>query len=163
MSSFTSFRDALLHDDALVCVIRGHFHIEAELNRFIENSLPHPGWIKFSGFTWDMRIGFATGLGLSEELRESLKKLGDIRNHFARHPDAAEITEQDVDELFATFTGNARKRVLSYLGHLKDAGGLEDGEWKNRPVKTRFALTVLALHNAVEKAADSATPSHSPP
>ncbi|TXN41431.1 hypothetical protein FV232_24760 [Methylobacterium sp. WL30] len=90
------FNQALLGEDELGAVVRGHIYIESELIDFIRARLPNPAGIKDLEIDYYGRIKLAIALGLDESFGPSLKFVGTLRNRFAHRLDAA-IGKQDAD------------------------------------------------------------------
>ena len=90
------FNQALLGEDELGAVIRGHIHVESKLIEFIEARLPYPDGIKDLELDYFGRTKLAISLGLNPNFGPSLKFIGTLRNRFAHRLDV-KIGKQDAD------------------------------------------------------------------
>ena len=164
MDPFDNLRKALTHDEPLVTVVRGHIHIEAALNRFLEHALRYPHRIKYDRWNWFQRVDLAIGLGLREELRTPLKKLGDIRNRFAHRPDAEEVTDEDADGLYDTLSEHLQKVTIQcFEATQKATEELPSGEriltpetLEKQSPRTRLSMMLVTIHAALSIAGDHA-------
>lgn len=83
-----AFSRALLGEDELGAVVRGHIYIENELIAFIKARLPVPEAIKDRDIDYSMRVKLAVALGLDPDFEPALNFVGSLRNGFAHRLDA---------------------------------------------------------------------------
>ena len=150
---------ALVHDEDLVCVLRGHLYIDAELNKFIESALVDPTQLKqLPRKPWNARLELALALGLSPGLGPPLKKFGDIRNDFAHDPDTVRISDERVKELYGTLGDGLRSLVMRGFKVIRTQAIAEgavvpdDRQFADLIPKARFGIIVVALCSALHDA-----------
>jgi hypothetical protein len=90
------FNRALVGEDELGMVVRGHIYIEKELIDFVRARLPYPDGIKDLGIDYSGHIKLAICLGLDQSFGPGLKFVGSLRNRFAHQLDMT-IGKQDAD------------------------------------------------------------------
>lgn len=83
---------ALYAEDELGVVIRAQIHIESSVNDFIEKKISNLKTIRQLRFS--QRVELACELGLGADIKQPLKKLGDLRNDFAHKLDTKLSTQK---------------------------------------------------------------------
>ncbi|GMQ99859.1 MAG: hypothetical protein BMS9Abin18_0687 [Zetaproteobacteria bacterium] len=148
--------DTLRHDDDLVAVVRGHLHVEMQVNRLIEGLLPYPEEIE-SRLGWPQRVELSLALGLRAQYGPPLKKLGSIRNRFAHRPDVT-LEDKDVRELYQCLHKEDKDIVLeSYKRTQNKVKDPLEFEFKKLDVKDQFTLLVVAIHAILQVAVSKVT------
>ena len=94
------FAKELSGEDELGAAIRGHLHIENQLNRLLENSVKHPKLLP--NLEYAQKVDICLALGLRTELRQPLYKVGEIRNRYAHRSDYEMPKSMMVDSLTAS-------------------------------------------------------------
>ena len=143
---------ALVHDDDLVAVVRGHIYIEQQVNRLIKGLFPYPEKIDYSRLGWPQRVELSLALGLKAQYGPPLKKLGTIRNKFAHRPEVT-LADSDVKELYQCLHTEDRDIVLeSYKLTQSQVADPPENQFQALSAKSRFALIVAALHSLLRLA-----------
>jgi hypothetical protein len=78
---------ALESEDDLGKVVRGHIHIENELEQIISFASPKPEHLKLKRQGFARKVQLALVLGLRADLAPALKAAADLRNEFAHELD----------------------------------------------------------------------------
>lgn len=140
----TPFIKDLTHEDELGAVVRAHLHIEASLNKILEEITEKPDLLPRLRF--EQKIKLAAALGLREDLILPLKILGDIRNKFSHRLDAKLTKEmmKDANEAFAW--ANENHRVRAQVSSGKKLSRLDEFE---KP-KDMFMLLAVTIKDYLE-------------
>lgn len=152
MSQNKNLIDALQADDELSAVIRAHLYVEVQLNRLIDALLPYSKELSDSRLSWPLQINLALSLGLKNQYRPPLKKVGNIRNRFAHNPDST-IEDRDIKALFDSLHSEDKQIVLE--AYKRTQGQIEDPlemNFHELGARDRFTLIVVALHGALQAA-----------
>ena len=139
-------RDALLGEDHLGAVIKGHLYIEAAVNLIIELLLPYPNEFRLQRLQWGKKVELVLALGLSDEFKKPLNQLGDIRNKFAHNPEA-ELTDDMLNGFYGALSGGDRSLVLrAYKLTEKMVENPMEVAFKKLALKNQFSLIVVTIH-----------------
>lgn len=158
-----AFNHALLGDDELGAVIRGHIYIENELIAFIKARLPVPEAIKDRDIDYSMRVKLAVALGLDPDFEPALNFVGSLRNGFAHRLDAR-IGKQEAENFekalgpHRAITSASYRQAHINLGTEATAIPIKQQEPKDRIVLcfvTLWAGILITAHAAaLARAAD---------
>lgn len=99
------FYQALAGEDDLGVVVRAQIHVESSVIEFINQKISDLKSLRRLRF--GQRTELACELGLSSELKNPLKKLGDLRNDFAHKLDTT-LSQDKVDSFHNTFGEEAK-------------------------------------------------------
>lgn len=147
------FNRALVGEDELGAVIRGHIHVESKLIEFIEARLPYPAGLKDLEIDYFGRIKLAISLGLNPNLGPSLKFIGTLRNRFAHRLDV-EIGKQDADAFDkALGPHKAVTHEAHKVAHIKLGTGETAVPIKQQGPRDRITLGFVTLWAAMAVAA----------
>ncbi|KQO92248.1 hypothetical protein ASF33_17010 [Methylobacterium sp. Leaf92] len=147
---------ALLGDDELGAVVRGHIYIENELIAFIKARLPKPEAIKDRDIDYNMRVKLAVALGLDPSFEPALNFVGSLRNQFA-HSLEARIGKQEAVNFekalgaHRAITSAAYRQVHIHLGTEAAAIPTKQQEPKDRIILcfvTLWAGILIEAHAA---------------
>ncbi|PLX33590.1 MAG: hypothetical protein C0605_16085 [Hyphomicrobiales bacterium] len=81
------FYKLLMGEDELGVVIRSHIFVESVLDELLDQLIPYSRHLSSMNLSYHQKITLAVAMGLHEELQESLKALGKLRNDFAHKMD----------------------------------------------------------------------------
>lgn len=70
-------------DDDVGFVLRSHLHIEHALVELLQHVLPEPSACEWSMVGYRAKVEIGAGLGLGEDVKTLLLKIGSLRNDFA--------------------------------------------------------------------------------
>ena len=97
--------------DPLGALIRAQFHIEARLQRVLEQHVPSPQELPLLSYQHKLRLVVA--LGLHGRAFPALRRLGQLREAAVKSLDAG-LTDAAVDELFGLLGKPERGAVLTW-------------------------------------------------
>lgn len=133
-------------EDQLGAVIRAHLYVEAQVNGLLHVLVPYPEHLEEMRLNWGQRVELVLAMGLKPQYGPPLKVLGRIRNKFAHDPDA-ELTKEDVNELYGCLRDEDREIVLESFRLTKSqVPDPVKGEFRDLEIKSQFTLIVVALH-----------------
>ncbi|CAO4135983.1 hypothetical protein [Methylorubrum extorquens] len=158
-----AFNRALLGEDELGAVVRGHIYIENELIAFIKARLPAPEAIKDRDIDYNMRVKLAVALGLDPSFEPALNCAGSLRNQFA-HSLEARIGKQEAVNFEKALGAHRAVTLASYrqahidLGTEAAAIPIKQQEPKDRIILCFVTLwagiLIAAYAAAVARSAD---------
>ncbi len=139
-------RDALMGDDVLGVVVRGHLHLEAAVLTLIEALLPYPKEIDLDRTRFGMKVDLAHALGLTTDLRSPLKVVDKIRNRFAHTP-GAKLESDEINSLYGSLSAPDREMLLAAFDatERESKTPINKGFRELNP-KEQFLFIVFALH-----------------
>jgi hypothetical protein len=105
---------AVVSEDTLGAVLKGHIHIEHELEEFLIFAAPAPAHVKISSMEFSEKVQLALVLGLNDKLKPSLNALGKIRNKYAHTLDFT-LGEEEIAHLIATLPPLAKQGFQNHL------------------------------------------------
>jgi hypothetical protein len=109
--------DVLRSEDDLGKVVRGHIHIEHELQQIIFFAAPNPDHLKsFESQEFAEKVRLALVLGLKADLAPPLNAAGKLRNKFAHKLDM-KLSRDVANNLVATLPPLAKERFDSYFSY----------------------------------------------
>ena len=116
---------SLYSDDDLGKVVRGHIHIEHELEHIIFFASPNPDHLKsFESQEFSEKVRLALMLGLKANLAPALNAAGKLRNKFAHRLDTA-LNKEIAQNLVATLPSALKVRFEALLKNAV-AGGTKE-------------------------------------
>jgi len=143
----SGFLKGIQNEDALGAVVRGHLHIEAGLNDFLEAMTPFPD--RLPDLSYFQKVGLECALGLSEEHAPPLSALGKLRNDFAHRLDS-ELTSDTISKLRSTLSASDRAAVESaYRATNRSVLSEEGGPLEKLPPQMQFALIAITLKGMI--------------
>ncbi len=152
-SRMAAFQDALLGEDELGVVVRGHIYVEHELNEFIRATLSPPEALDAIKLDYDGRVKLAMALGLPAHFKPALSFLGTLRNKFAHRLDAA-ITKQEANGFAAAMGPN---KIIAGDAYQATQAKFTSGDMavpvNDRAPKDRFVLYLITLWSGIAVAA----------
>ncbi|MEQ8409744.1 MAG: hypothetical protein RKH07_15865 [Gammaproteobacteria bacterium] len=144
MDHESQFIEDLNGEDDLGCVIRGHIHVEAELDNFIQLRTSHPDQLKGADLTYDQKIHLALALGLPTVLKSPLQYLGKVRNSFAHNLNRS-IGKEEAGNFYKTFASEEKEYINEVIERVNAKTDGPDKKLKTMPVKEQFAMHVISL------------------
>ena len=145
-STDTKFIQDLQREDDVGLVLLGHIHIEHQLIELISEVLPFPERCDWQKINYATKVAMAHSCGLPERLRDSLRKIGKLRNDFAHNLDAS-ISKADVLSLYnglPEFDREAMKASYHSMGR-----GSFPGPSK-LPPRDLLVLIILSVRQAIK-------------
>lgn len=133
---------ALYAEDELGVVIRAQIHIESSVNDFIEKKISNLKTIRQLRFS--QRVELACELGLGADIKQPLKKLGDLRNDFAHKLDT-KLSTQKVESFYHSFDTEAQKFFQKAYEESGSVMLLQTPQFVNLSPKDKFAIMAVAL------------------
>jgi hypothetical protein len=113
---------ALESEDDLGKVVRGHIHIEHELQQIIFFAAPNPDQLKaFERQEFSEKVRLALVLGLKSDLASPLNAAGNLRNKFAHQLDTT-LNQEMAKNLVATLPAALRARFEALLRNVVSEG-----------------------------------------
>jgi hypothetical protein len=108
---------ALESEDDLGKAVRGHIHIEHELQQIIFFAAPNPDQLKsFERQEFSEKVRLALVLGLKSDLAPALNAAGNLRNKFAHRPDM-KLSKEVAKNLIATLPPTLKGRFEAILSN----------------------------------------------
>lgn len=154
--STEELRTALLGEDVLGVVVRGHLYIEAALNSLIELLLPYPQEIDMDRLKWGTKLDLVHALGLSTDLKRPLLAINKIRNSFAHVPNAI-LGKDEINALYSSLAESDRQMLLKgYLLTEKQVERPLEVEFRKLSAQQQFLFIVVGLHSILIVAIDDA-------
>jgi hypothetical protein len=142
---------ALLSQDDIGLVVRGHIYIENELDKFIQAALPRPGELEMMEYS--ARVQLALACGLRPTLKTPLKAIGKLRNSFA-HKLGTTLTEQHVNQMHDTLSKDDRKALeVAFLRTATELMG-RPVTLKGLKARQRLGFCLAVLWGAVRAQTD---------
>lgn len=156
------FNEALLGEDELGAVIRGHIHVESKLIEFINARLPYPDGIKDLDIDYFGRVKLAIALGLDPSFGPSLNFVGSLRNRFA-HQLNVKIGKQEANN-FDGALGEHKATINAafHTAHIKLGTRETAVPIKKQEPRDRVTLGFVTLWAAMAVAAYQAAQSWDP-
>ena len=105
---------ALINADTLGAVLKGHIHIEHELEEVLIFAAPAPDQLKISSMEFSEKVQLALLLGLNDKLKSSLNAPGKLRNKFAHTLDFT-LGDEEINNLVATLPPLAKQAFQKHL------------------------------------------------
>ena len=146
----TAFNKSLLGEDELGMVIRGHVHIEHELEGFIRARLTKPKELDQLKLDFSGRVKLAIALGLDERFRPALNFVGGLRNRFAHQLDIA-IRSEDARDFYKALDEEAKEIAATQYKatHAKFKIPGRPGDMGQPDPRDRCTLFFVVLWSAV--------------
>ena len=145
------FIQDLQREDDVGLVLLGHIHIEHQLIELISEVLPFPDRCDWQKINYATKVALAHSCGLPEQLRETLAKIGRLRNEFAHNLDAA-ISKKGVLALYNGLPGFYREAIIGTY-HVMNRGPFQ-GPAK-LPPRDLLVLVLLNTRQAVKAGVDT--------
>ena len=147
-STDTKFIQDLQREDDVGLVLLGHIHIEHQLIELISEVLPYPERCDWQKINYSTKVNLAHSCGLPERLRDSLNKIGKLRNDFAHNLDAS-ISK---DGVLALYNGLPDLNQKALKGSYQPMGlGSFPGPSKVPP-RDLLVLILLGMRQAIKAA-----------
>ena len=145
-----AFVQAVLGQDDLAVVVRGHIHVENRVLRLIDLVCPAPHHLKRMELDFAQQVQLALALGLPETCGPPLHALGNMRNSFA-HKLSAKLSKDRVDALYKCFSAQDKTIVQATYERLQQ----RPGETKRAPLRKleardQFVFLATSLRSMVQ-------------
>jgi hypothetical protein len=111
---FQALMAAVVDQDTLGAVLKGHIHIEHELEEVLTFAASAPVHLKISSMEFSEKVQLALVLGLNDKLKSPLNALGKLRNKFAHTLDFT-LGEEEINNLVATLPPLAKQGFQNHL------------------------------------------------
>ena len=141
------YRD-LTREDDVGLVLRGHLHIEHQLMEIARVVLPYGDRCNWGAFSYRTKVELAYACGLPDDVRQTLLKLGTLRNDFA-HKLGASITQQSALDLYNSL---ANKHQTILRDSYKDMMGVTQFSPSKLEPRDLVTLIFLNTHTATRAA-----------
>jgi hypothetical protein len=139
------FIDDLKGEDMLGIVVRGHIHVESQLEHLLETLVPYPQYLKELNLDYAGKVHVAVAMGLRPEYAAPLKTLGSIRNRFAHRLDT-DLSKNDTENLYKVLHPDDKNIVQQTYERIKtQLAPNKDKRFKDLIPKEQFILLVVTL------------------
>jgi len=139
------FIDDLKGEDMLGIVVRGHIHVESQLERLLETLVPYPQYLKELNLDYAGKVDVAVAMGLRPEYVPPLKTLGSIRNRFAHRLDT-DLSKNDTENLYKVLHPDDKNIVQHTYDRIKTRlAPNKDVKFRDLTPKEQFILLVVTL------------------
>ena len=98
----------LTREDDVGMIVKGHIHIEYQLQQLACRVLPFPERCDWNKIGYRQTVELALACGLPDDMRGTLNALGSLRNTFAHRLDAA-LEKQRVMDLYNGLSDRLRE------------------------------------------------------
>ena len=140
-----AFIAALMGEDELGAVIRGHIYVEATLLTLLAGFVVSEKHLNQMGLDYFQHVNLAIALGLKVEYGPPLHALGTLRNAFS-HKLNASLSRDRVNGLYKTLSSEDRTMVQTIYEKTNRKMRQEPGtRFRNLPPKDQFILIAVAL------------------
>lgn len=148
---------ALLGEDELGVVVRGHIVIEQELIEFIEMNLVNKSYLNAMSLDYSQRVKLAMALGLSQEKGPALQAIGKLRNAFAHNIEKG-ISDEDAKNIYKSLGEEAMIVTNRAYEKMPEKSSNYVGKtFKQLEPKDRVILCIITIWAGVAGEVASAT------